>query len=41
MAKIYYQLIKKGLRTISQVPTLLQAQVQILLDTDKEEENNG
>lgn len=32
MAKIYYNLIKKGLKTIDDVPTNLKEQVQALLD---------
>ena len=35
MAKIYYNLIKKGLKTIEDVPQELRAVVQILLDADK------
>ena len=35
MAKIYYNLIKKGLKTIEDVPQELRAAVQILLDADK------
>ena len=32
MAKIYYELIQKGLRTIDQVPALWKETVQTLLD---------
>ena len=34
MAKIYYNLIKKGLKTIDQVPEQLREEVQQLLDND-------
>lgn len=34
MAQIYYNLIKKGLRTIDQVPTMWRDAVQALLDAD-------
>ena len=34
MVKIYYDLIKKGLRTIEQVPEKIRAEVQALLDKD-------
>lgn len=34
MAKVYYDLIKAGLRTIEQVPAVWKADVQILLDAD-------
>ena len=34
MAKIYYELIKAGYRTIEQVPTAWKAAVQVLLDAD-------
>lgn len=34
MAKIYYNLIHTGDRTIDQVPLLWRAQVQALLDAD-------
>ena len=36
MAKIYYNLIKKGLKTIDDVPEKIKAAVQSLLDVDKE-----
>lgn len=36
MAKIYYDLIKKDLRTIEQVPDRWRADVQSMLDADKE-----
>lgn len=35
MAKIYYDLIKAGHRTIEQVPMMWRAEVQALLDADK------
>lgn len=35
MAKIYYNLIKKGLKTIDDVPVTWKAQAQELLDADK------
>lgn len=34
MAKIYYNLIKKGLKTIDDVPETIKAEVQALLDTN-------
>ena len=34
MAKIYYNLIKKGLRTIDDVPERIRAEVQALLDAE-------
>ncbi len=34
MAKIYYRLIKKGEKTIDQVPEKFRAEVQALLDAD-------
>lgn len=34
MAKVYYDLIKKGLKTIKQVPESIRAEVQALLDAD-------
>lgn len=34
MAQIYYNLIKKGLRTIEQVPIRWRAEVQALLDAE-------
>ena len=37
MAKIYYSLVKKGLRTIDQVPEGIRAEVQALLDADKKD----
>lgn len=36
MAKIYYNLIKKGLKTIDDVPEKLKEAVQALLDADNE-----
>lgn len=36
MAKVYYNLVKKGLKTIEQVPARLRAEVQALLDADKD-----
>ena len=35
MAKIYYNLIKKGLRTIDEVPERIRAEVQALLDSEE------
>ena len=32
MAKIYYNLIMKGIKTIDDVPTVLKLEVQALLD---------
>lgn len=37
MAKIYYNLIKAGLYTIDQVPTLWRAQVEKLLAADNQQ----
>ena len=37
MAKIYYSLVKKGLRTIDQVPDVIRAEVQALLDADNKD----
>lgn len=34
MAKIYYNLIKKGLKTIDDVPAKIREEVQALLDAD-------
>lgn len=34
MAKVYYDLIKKGKKTIDDVPEKLRAEVQALLDAD-------
>ena len=39
MAKIYYNLIKKGLKTIDDVPAKLKDAVQALLDADEAEGN--
>ena len=36
MAKIYYNLIKKGLKTIDDVPETIKAAVQALLDGDNQ-----
>lgn len=36
MAKIYYNLVKKGLKTIDEVPEKIRAEVQALLDADNE-----
>ena len=38
MVKIYYNLIKKGLRTIDEVPEKYRAAVQAMLDADAETE---
>ena len=35
MAKIYYNLIKKGLKTIDDVPERIRAEVQALLDAEE------
>ena len=35
MAKIYYNLIKKGLRAIDDVPERIRAEVQALLDSEE------
>lgn len=35
MAKVYYDLIKKGLWALDKVPSRWQADVQALLDADK------
>ena len=34
MAQVYYQLIKKGFKTIEDVPAIIQPEVQALLDAD-------
>jgi hypothetical protein len=34
MAKIYYNLIKKGLKTIDDVPSNIREEVQTLLDSE-------
>jgi hypothetical protein len=34
MATVYYELIKKGLRTIDDVPLCWRAEVQAMLDAD-------
>ena len=36
MAKIYYNLIKKGLKTIDDVPENIREDVQTLLDKDNQ-----
>lgn len=36
MAKIYANLIKKGIKTIDDVPSALKKAVQVLLDADKD-----
>lgn len=36
MAKVYANLIKKGLKTIDDVPATLRKAVQALLDADKD-----
>lgn len=38
MAKIYYRLVKKGEKTIDQVPEKFRAEVQALLDADASNE---
>ncbi len=35
MAKIYYNLIKKGLKTIEQVPEKIRPEVQKLLESEE------
>lgn len=35
MIKVYYSLIKKGLKSISDVPTKLRKEVQALLDKEE------
>lgn len=35
MAKVYYNLIKKGLKTIDDVPMVWREEVQALLDADQ------
>ena len=35
MVKIYYNLIKKGLRTIDDVPERIRAEVKALLDAEE------
>ena len=39
MAKIYYNLIKNGLKTIDDVPAKLRTEVQKLLDKDNKKTN--
>ena len=34
MVKIYYNLIKKGLKTIEDVPSNIREEVQVLLDSE-------
>lgn len=36
MAKIYYNLIKKGLKTIENIPANIREDVQALLDVDNQ-----
>lgn len=36
MVKIYYTLIKEGRKTIEEVPQKIRAEVQALLDADKD-----
>lgn len=40
MAKIYYALILKGLKTLEDVPERLRAEVEALLNHDDEETEN-
>lgn len=40
MAKVYYELIIKGLKTIDDVPEKLKEQVQELLDSDSNDNQN-
>lgn len=35
MAQVYFSLIKKGLKTIDEVPEVIRADVQALVDADK------
>lgn len=37
MVQLYYRLVASGVRTIEQVPVDLRAQVQTLIDADKEQ----
>lgn len=37
MVKIYYSLVKRGAKTIEQVPTKLRKEVQALLEADTKE----
>lgn len=37
MVKLYYSLIKKGLKTIDDVPMVWRADVQALLDADNQQ----
>lgn len=39
MVKVYYDLIKLGLRTIEQVPLVWRADVQAMLDADEQNTN--
>lgn len=34
MAKVYYELIKKGVKTLNEVPAKLKKQVQEMLEAD-------
>lgn len=36
IAKIYYELIKKGRKTIDDVPEVVKAEVEALIEADKE-----
>lgn len=36
IAKIYYELIKKGRKTIDEVPEAVKAEVEALIEADKE-----
>lgn len=38
MPKIYAELIRKGLKTIDDVPEIIRAEVEALLNTNNEEE---
>lgn len=41
MAKIYYELIKKGIKSIDDVPPELKDEVQALLDADRKAEGDA
>lgn len=41
MAKLYYDLIKKGLKTLEDVPTLWRDEVAALLEADEADEIIG
>ena len=41
MAQVYYRLIKKGIKTIEDVPKKIRAEVQALLDADEVRDEEG